>query len=104
MAKGRCLCGAVTYEAEGNFDSVQICHCTDCQRWSGGPFFGVSADSIITNGRETWFRSSEWAERGFCGNCGSTLFWRLHNGGSLTVTAGSLDDQSVLRRASPLNS
>ena len=97
MVTGRCLCGAVTYEAEGAFGSTQICHCTDCQRWSGGPFLGVEADSLITNGKETWYRSSEWGERGFCALCGSTLFWRLQNGAHITLTAGSMDDQTTLQ-------
>ena len=24
-----------------------------------------------------WYRGSEWAERGFCSKCGTSLFWRL---------------------------
>ncbi|MEM6913729.1 MAG: GFA family protein [Pseudomonadota bacterium] len=96
MATGRCLCGAVSYEAYGNLNSVQPCHCTDCQRWSGGPFMGVEPETITINGDVTWYKSSEWAERGFCPQCGSTLFWRLQNGGHLTFAAGTLDDSSAL--------
>lgn len=97
MAKGRCLCGAVTYEAEGGLGTAQPCHCTDCQRWVGGPFMGVEPESVTIDGPVTWYRSSEWAERGFCATCGSTLFWRLQNGSHLTVTAGTLEDLSAVK-------
>ncbi len=44
----------------------------------------------------TWFASSDWAERGFCGVCGSTMFYRLKEGGYINVAAGFLDERSVL--------
>jgi hypothetical protein len=34
---GRWHCGAITYEAEIDPDMVALCHCTDCQTWSGSP-------------------------------------------------------------------
>ena len=41
----------------------------------------------------TWFASSEWASRGFCSKCGSTLFYKLADefGGVWTITAGAFD-------------
>lgn len=38
-----------------------------------------------------WYRSSPAAERGFCGNCGSSLFWRPERGGQISIMAGTLD-------------
>jgi hypothetical protein len=35
MRTGRCLCGAVTYEVDGDPVVVAHCHCADCQRVSG---------------------------------------------------------------------
>ena len=44
-----------------------------------------------------WYQSSEWAERGSCKNCGTTLFWRLQSDHGMTVvTAGSLDRNEEL--------
>ncbi len=38
-----------------------------------------------------WYRSSDSAERGYCGVCGSNLFWKLKGRDSLSITAGTLD-------------
>ena len=32
---GQCLCGAVTFSADVAAE-IQACHCTQCQRWTGG--------------------------------------------------------------------
>lgn len=34
------------------------------------------------------FRSSDWAERGFCATCGTHLFYRLRQGNEYVLTAG----------------
>lgn len=38
-----------------------------------------------------WYKSSESAERGFCGRCGGNLFWRQFGRGETSITAGTLD-------------
>lgn len=62
----------------------------------GGPTFSLEGKPTVTFEDDetlTWYSSSEWAERGFCRECGSSLFYRLkHAEGELTVSAGSLDD------------
>jgi len=95
MTTGRCLCGQVTYDATGLPQSVEVCHCKDCQRWMGGPFIGVEVETLTTKGPLKWFASSEWGERGSCSVCGSSLLWRMRDGSHLTVTAGSFDDPSM---------
>lgn len=34
---GSCMCGAVKYEG-GEPKVTALCHCTDCQKWTGGAF------------------------------------------------------------------
>src|SRR5207248_10466608 len=34
--KGSCLCGALRYEIEGDFEGVWMCHCSNCRKASGG--------------------------------------------------------------------
>lgn len=55
------------------------CHCGMCRRWSGSALFVVPVQSVHWDGEEhvQTFRSSEWAERGWCGRCGSSLFFRV---------------------------
>jgi hypothetical protein len=93
--KGHCLCGAVTITAPDT-SVMDACHCTMCRRWGGGPLLSVHcpADMQI-EGREhirAW-RSSEWAERAFCGRCGTHLYYRLLSGGDyFAVPAGLFQD------------
>jgi hypothetical protein len=79
MHEGSCLCGAVTFEIEGNISAVEACHCSQCRKWTG--HFLVSAEvpysalTIHHPQRVSWFQSSEKARRGFCPKCGTSLFF-----------------------------
>ena len=33
--KGSCLCGALSYEVEGELEGVWMCHCSNCRKTSG---------------------------------------------------------------------
>ncbi|MBU6371876.1 MAG: GFA family protein [Alphaproteobacteria bacterium] len=95
---GRCLCGAVTFAGLGPVKAVHCCHCRDCARWNGGPLITADfAEGIEVEGPVRWFASSEWAERGSCERCGSALLWRLRDGSMINVSAGALDDQTIIR-------
>jgi hypothetical protein len=97
MKSGGCLCGAVRFVGLGQPSGVHVCHCEQCARWSGGPALCVEFDGgIDITGDVTWFDSSDWAERGFCGVCGSSLFYRLKDGSYLNVGTGFLDDRAGL--------
>lgn len=97
---GRCLCGGVSFVAKGLEPKVAACHCSMCRRWSGGPFFAITPSEVIWTGEGliTTYPSSEWAERGFCSKCGSSLFYRVTAPGPYQGMAhlalGTLDDQS----------
>jgi len=95
-ATGRCLCGAVTYEAHGAQPHVHACHCGMCRRWSGGPSFGVQVERLELSGTDHVCRypSSDWAERAFCTRCGTHLFYRLTAADQYICWQGSFDDQS----------
>jgi len=54
-------------------------------------------DLKITEGRGLkWYRSSDTARRGFCGECGSTLFWKGDGKDYTAIAAGSLDGATGL--------
>ena len=105
MLQGGCLCGAVRYRFTGSSKGVTVCHCAMCRRWHGAPGAyvagGSGADYAIDGEAHLhWFRSSEDAERGFCTQCGSRLFWRSRDGtSSMDVTAGSVDKPTGLTTA-----
>jgi hypothetical protein len=79
---GACLCGEVRFEAGLPSLWCAHCHCTQCQRFHGAPvvtWAGFNAEGFrITAGESKlrWYASSPPAQRGFCGECGSSLFFR----------------------------
>lgn len=92
---GRCLCGAVRFTAVPEKMEMDACHCAMCRRWIGGPFLSVRCGTSLAMQDGAPLRvhpSSEWGERGFCGECGASLFWRLRADGSTSVAAGAFDD------------
>ncbi|MCL6415391.1 GFA family protein [Aestuariirhabdus sp. Z084] len=96
---GHCLCGAVRFSVTDMDDRVGACHCDMCRRWGGGPFMEVDCGSNIQfEGEEniSRFDSSQWAERGFCRQCGSHLFYRLKENNQHMVPVGLLENDEGL--------
>lgn len=103
--QGSCLCGNVRFRIRGNLRPVVACHCLQCRKTSGHYVAATQcAASEITIEGDTlrWFRSSEHAERGFCGTCGSNLFWRRMENPNISIFAGSIDGPTGLRIESQL--
>lgn len=98
MTVGGCLCGAVRYQARGALRPVIACHCMQCRKTSGHHVAATSAprNSVEISGDVTWFASSPDARRGFCGICGSNLFWD-GPGSHLSIFAGTLDGPTGLQ-------
>jgi hypothetical protein len=100
---GRCYCGAVTYRVHGNMRDVNVCHCGQCQRNHGyAPGYTAAHKAELTIEGEAdvaWYRSSSEARRGFCRNCGSSLFWAGDGRDVVSITAGSLDAPTGLKTA-----
>lgn len=94
---GRCLCGAVTYEATDVETHIHACHCGMCRRWSGGPAMAASVGGLQVSGEDSVgvFDSSPWAERAFCTKCGTNLYYRLKGPGIHVVWSGTFDDASA---------
>ena len=91
---GRCLCGAVTVRAKAMPKEIGACHCATCRRWGGGPFVEATCGSEVEFTGEdsiSVYDSSEWAERGFCRECGTHLFYRLKQTGGHHLPVGLFD-------------
>lgn len=103
-ASGRCLCGSVRYEVRGPLRDVLLCHCVECRRWSGHVFAATAAqreDLVLLEGAALrWVASPESeseARRGFCAECGSSLFWDAPARDTVSIAAGTLDEPTGLR-------
>lgn len=93
---GQCLCGTVKFRADASSEA-QACHCTQCQRWTGGgPYYAVRVRDLVLEGGDNIrsYAHSEWGERAVCGTCGSTLYWKLQGRSIAFIALGLLDDQS----------
>lgn len=44
-----------------------------------------------------WYEASDIAKRGFCKECGSTLFWQKHGADEIAIAAGSIDGPTNLK-------
>jgi hypothetical protein len=101
---GGCLCGAVRYEVRGPLRDVVICHCQECLRWHGAPCAASAAyreHLVLTSDEQLrWIdspASASNARRGFCGACGSSLFWDAPGRPTVSIAAGTLDQPTGLR-------
>lgn len=107
---GRCLCGSVTFTGRNPPGDFGICHCRMCRHWTGSALFGVSfAKSDVTwTGTEhiAEHQSSRWAKRGWCGKCGSNLYFQFTGEGTYTdeieLPLGLFDDPNGFRLRSEI--
>lgn len=95
---GHCQCGAVRFEIDGELGPVSACHCTICRRITGHYF----ADTEVAKAQLrlthedglTWYQSSHKVRRGFCGTCGSVLFFEPLFHDWIAIAMGALDGPS----------
>lgn len=98
---GRCDCGGVRYRVDGPMRPIINCHCSRCRRLTGHHMAATGcADDGLTLGADAtlrWYEPAPGVFYGFCGTCGSTLFWRSDaRPGWTSIAAGSLDPPTGL--------
>lgn len=103
---GGCQCGAIKYQAfRGESKTVAHCYCQMCRKLTGGSFVSYAefpSDGIsFTKGQLKYFKSSEFAVRGFCGDCGCHVTYQYYGErdqitNSVWIAAGSLDNPESL--------
>jgi hypothetical protein len=103
---GSCLCGSIRYTSPAQPVMVAVCHCTHCQKQSGGAFsvnVGVPKGSLqFAAVRPRFFEdqgsSGMAVYRHFCSDCGSPIFSDVVASPQLDwLKAGTLDDTSWVR-------
>ncbi len=94
------MCGQVRYEINGDCREIIACHCTECRKMSGHYTAATATRPenlrLLNDAGLAWYRSSTVAQRGFCKNCGSTLFWKPDSGDRISIYAGTIDGDTGL--------
>lgn len=104
-ASGGCLCGAVRYQIVGPLSGVVNCHCSKCRRFHGNiaAYVSTNPDSLkmVEDRGLKWFKSvtdeTPNVHRGFCSECGSSLFWDPRGEDRIAIAAGSLDEPTGMK-------
>ncbi len=91
---GACLCGACQLTAVLKETTAGICHCSMCRKWSGGMLVSIECTQLdfAADAPIGIYRASEWGERVFCKECGSSLAWRMQDGSHQVVSVQVFDD------------
>ncbi|KAK1656218.1 glutathione-dependent formaldehyde-activating enzyme [Colletotrichum phormii] len=108
--KGSCMCKAIKYESAEDPQVTALCHCTDCQKWSGSAFTSnavVPRTSFkVTQGEPKFYDitgdSGKKNRHFFCSNCGSSLYTELDLMADVTcIKAGGLDEGKASLEGKP---
>jgi hypothetical protein len=103
---GGCLCGEVRYEVRGPLRNIINCHCSKCRRVHGhiAAYTSVRREDLVLTKKDglKWYRSvtdeTPNVHRGFCKECGSSLFWDSKGiGNNISIAAGSLYSATGLK-------
>ena len=80
IAKGSCLCGAVSFRIDGAFEGFFLCHCQRCRKDTGSAH---AANLFSTGATLTWLSGTDDVVvydlpetrhgKSFCRKCGSAL-------------------------------
>jgi len=103
--QGGCLCGAVRYSGDAEPALVAVCHCRDCQKFTGSAFgFLILApkDALQFQGTLKTFRSladsGQPILRHFCPECGSSVSEEPSiRPGFVLLNGGTLDDPNAIK-------
>ncbi|HZW20342.1 GFA family protein [Noviherbaspirillum sp.] len=96
---GTCLCGAVTYDAEGPFQVMVHCHCSRCRKSTGT---GHATNLTVDPAQFRWLAGEDAIARydlpqaksfgkWFCRHCGCPVPRMTRSGKLMVIPAGSLD-------------
>ena len=103
---GRCHCGAIRYEADVDPARVQVCHCTDCQRFSGGAYrVSVPAPrdafKLLAGTPREYVKTADSGNKrvqAFCATCASPIYSAaVEDPPFCSLRVGTLDERASLR-------
>ncbi|MGL6260046.1 GFA family protein [Vibrio sp. WXL210] len=95
---GSCLCGAVAFSVDDDFDYVGNCLCSECRKFTGSDYSsagGISAEKFALLRGEasiTYYQKTPATTLAFCKTCGSSLFSIKSDTQRYNIRLGVLDD------------
>ena len=96
-----CLCKGVKIKIRGKLRYVSNCHCLNCMKTHGNfaAYTACLEDDIIFINKKTlkWFNSSHFAKRGFCSNCGASIFYKRNKSQKISISAGMFQNPTKLK-------
>ena len=102
---GQCHCGAISITATADPSKVFVCHCADCQQFSGAPFravLRVPVGQVVVSGKPTRYikvaASGSRRVQAFCATCGTHLYATEADGEpkELSLRVGCLNERAQL--------
>jgi hypothetical protein len=102
---GGCLCGRIRYTITGEPERSYLCHCRNCQRYTGSAFETVirflTASVGVRGELKTYDDTGDTGQkvrRRFCPNCGSGVIAEADALPGITIVlVGTLDDPAVFQ-------
>ena len=99
--KAKCLCGNISFKTSGYHRDVQNCHCVQCLKTHGhhAAYSKVEEKDLKFLSKKSlkWFKSSKRAKRGFCSNCGASIFFKVIGTDSVCIAAGIFNNPTKLK-------
>ncbi len=105
--EGRCHCGAITYEAEVEPGTVNVCHCLDCQTLTGSAFrANIQAPAhtfrILSGNPRRYIKTADSGAKrahAFCETCGAPVYaCDPENPKTYSLRVGALHQRQLLGR------
>ena len=86
---------------KGEFRPVVNCHCIQCTKTHGNyaAYTSVLEENIVFKSKKSlkWYKSSSKAKRGFCNNCGASIFFKRFGSRAVSISAGLFKNPSKLK-------
>tara|TARA_B100001123_G_C14734729_1_gene798353 strand:- start:82 stop:489 length:408 start_codon:yes stop_codon:yes gene_type:complete len=96
-----CLCGGIKIKVKGRLRHVNNCHCSQCMKTHGNyaTYTACLENNIVFVNKRTlkWYKSSNIAKRGFCSNCGASMFFKFLQSSNISIAAGMFNNPTNLK-------